>query len=448
MHHARMTRSRKGAPGRANQTKSFHQRCAVRVTYSRNAVRGQWRAHGRYVARDGAMRIENPDHAAFNDKADALDIASALAEWQGSGDERMWKVIISPEFGERVDLRKLTRELMARMGRDLGIVPEWAAVTHHNTEHPHAHVALRGVDSNGRSLRLDRDYIKNEIRGIAEDLCTRQLGYRSEKDAAESSAREIREHRFTSLDREISLRRDDEAAAGDTFQLVLSRSSADPNRLRQQYIAERMKVLESMGLAASAGPDVWQVRRDFETVLRAMQRANDRQKTMAAHGALVSDERLPLVTLDLKRLHSVEGRVLVHGEEEDGRDAGRGYLLLEGTDAKVHYVSYTPTIEEARNSGGLTTNSFVRLRKLFKNGKPLVEVEDFGSAEAILKSKAHFREAAQQFITRRLLPTEDGWGGWLGRYQAALRNVAIELTARRANAERSIESQKLRGTER
>jgi hypothetical protein len=209
-----------------------------------------------------------------------------------------------------------------------------------------------------------------------------------------------------------------------------------------------MKVLESMGLAASAGPDVWQVRRDFETVLRAMQRANDRQKTMAAHGALVSDERLPLVTLDLKRLHSVEGRVLVHGEEEDGRDAGRGYLLLEGTDAKVHYVSYTPTIEEARNSGGLTTNSFVRLRKLFKNGKPLVEVEDFGSAEAILKSKAHFREAAQQFITRRLLPTEDGWGGWLGRYQAALRNVAIELTARRANAERSIESQKLRGTER
>ena len=213
MHHARMTRIRKGAPGRANQTKSFHQRCAVRITYSRNAVRGQWRAHGRYVARDSAMRIENPDHAAFNDKADALDIASALTEWQGSGDERMWKVIISPEFGERVDLRKLTRELMARMGRDLGIVPEWAAVTHHNTEHPHVHVALRGVDSNGRSLRLDRDYIKNGIRGIAEDLCTRQLGYRSEKDAAESSAREIREHRFTSLDREISLRRDDQAAA-------------------------------------------------------------------------------------------------------------------------------------------------------------------------------------------------------------------------------------------
>ena len=140
--------------------------------------------------------------------------------------------------------------------------------------------------------------------------------------------------------------------------------------------------------------------------------------------------------------------MLVHGEEEEGRDAGRGYLLLEGTDAKVHYVSYTPAIEEARNSGGLKINSFIRLRKLFKDGKPLVEVEDFGSAEAILKSKAHLTEAAQVFVTRRLLPAEDGWGGWLGRYQAALRNVAIEMTARRANAEQSIKSQKRRGTER
>ena len=382
------------------------------------------------------MRIENLDHSAFNDKADALDIASALAEWQGSGDERMWKVIISPEFGERVDLRKLTRELMAKMGRDLGIVPEWAAVTHHNTEHPHVHVALRGVDSNGRSLRLDRDYIKNGIRGIAEDLCTRQLGYRSEKDAAESLARETGEHRFTSLDREISRRRADEAAEENTFQLVLSRSSADPNRLRQQYIAERMKVLESMGLAASAAPDVWLVRRDFEIVLRAMQRANDRQKTMAAHGSLVSDQRLPVVTLDLRKLQSVEGRVLVHGEEEEGRDAGRGYLLLEGTDAKVHYVPYTPTIEEARNSGGLKTNSFIRLRKLFKDGKPLVEVEDFGSAEAILKSKAHLREAAKVFVNRRLLPAEDGWGGWLGRYQAALRNAAMKINPKQPKVER------------
>ena len=34
-----------------------------------------------------------------------------------------------------------------------------------------------------------------------------------------------------------------------------------------------------MGLAESTGPNVWRVRRDFDQILRAMQRTNDRQST-------------------------------------------------------------------------------------------------------------------------------------------------------------------------
>jgi hypothetical protein len=68
----------------------------------------------------------------------------------------------------------------------------------------------------------------------------------------------------------------------------------------EQHIAERLRVLESMGLAESTGPNRWRVRRDFEHILRAMQRSADRQKTLAAHGALMSDERLPLTVLDLR----------------------------------------------------------------------------------------------------------------------------------------------------
>ena len=47
------------------------------------------------------------------------------------------------------------------------------AATHHNTEHPHIHVALRGVDRDGHALRLHRDFIKQGMREIAEDLCLR-----------------------------------------------------------------------------------------------------------------------------------------------------------------------------------------------------------------------------------------------------------------------------------
>ena len=63
--------------------------------------------------------------------------------WQRSGDPRLFKLIISPEFGERVDLERLTWQLLKSMEKDFGCRFEWIATIHNNTEHRHVHVALR-----------------------------------------------------------------------------------------------------------------------------------------------------------------------------------------------------------------------------------------------------------------------------------------------------------------
>ena len=179
------------------------QRCAVRVTYLSNKTRGQWKAHGRYLARESATH-ENPvEGVGFDRDGQGIDISSRLENWQRSGDERLWKLIISPEFGDQVDLRRLTADLMKRMEKDLGTELEWVAVEHHNTEHPHAHVVVRGLRTDGAALRMSREYIQQGIRSVAENLCTRQLGYRTKLDATEAERREISESRFTSLDRGI-----------------------------------------------------------------------------------------------------------------------------------------------------------------------------------------------------------------------------------------------------
>jgi hypothetical protein len=180
-----------------------------------------------------------------------------------------------------------------------------------------------------------------------------------------------------------------------------------------------------MGLANAGGGGVWLVRRDFETVLRAMQRTNDRQKMLASHGALVSDERLPLVILDLRKLKTLEGRVLAHGEEEAGKGAGRHYLLLEGTDAQVHLIYYTPEMEEARSRGKLRTNSFVLLQKQFVNGRPVLEIQDLGDSERILNNRQHLANRAKSLAAHGSPSLEDRWSGWLGRYQAAVNKIAI-----------------------
>jgi len=117
-----------------------------------------------------------------------------------AGDPRLFKLIISPEFGDRVNLKKFTRDLMAEMQRDLGTRLEWVAAEHHNTEYPHVHVALRGIDQKGRPFRMEREYIQHGIRRHAEDLATARLGYRTRHDAEEAQRREVHQKRYTSLD--------------------------------------------------------------------------------------------------------------------------------------------------------------------------------------------------------------------------------------------------------
>src|SRR5579863_5776 len=353
MHYARGSRKvrNRGAPGgKRASTRPYLQRCAVRVTYLNNKTRGQWKAHGRYLARESATH-ENPvEGVGFSREDQKIDIAARLEDWQKASDERLWKLIISPEFGDLADLCRLTGDLMEHMEKDLSTDIEWVAVEHHNTEHPHVHVVIRGLRTDGAALRMSREYIQQGIRSAAELLCTRQLGYRTELDAMDAERREISESRFTSLDRRIMRGALNPNADFGPEYFEVVRNPTEPGlsetvRLRTQHEASRLAVLHRMGLAESTGGASWLVRRDCEQVLRAMQRSADRQKTLAAHGMLLSDDRLPMTTLDVRDLTSIEGRILVHGEEEA---SGRSYLMLEGTDGHVYHIYRTP---EWRNRG-------------------------------------------------------------------------------------------------
>ena len=76
-------------------------------------------------------------------------------------------------------------------------------------------------------------------------------------DAAAAERREIREQRFTSLDRLI-LRRAGQAAPDQPAQIALAIDGCQPGEgdfawTRQQNVIARLNVLEAMGLAQSTG---------------------------------------------------------------------------------------------------------------------------------------------------------------------------------------------------
>ncbi len=86
----------------------------------------------------------------------------------------MWSLIISPEDGERIDLRQHARDLVAGMERDLGTRLEWVAIDHHNTDDAHIHLLIRGVRDDGQVLTLDRDYVRQGLRELSQELIERR----------------------------------------------------------------------------------------------------------------------------------------------------------------------------------------------------------------------------------------------------------------------------------
>jgi hypothetical protein len=411
----------------ARTLRAFNQRVAVRVTYCGNTNRGQWKAHGKYVARESATQGGKATAAGFNGTDQGLDILTTVDNWQRAGDERLFKIIVSPEFADHLDLRRHTRAMMLRMELDLATQLQWIATVHHNTEHPHVHIAVRAVDDKGAPLRLPREYIRSGLRSRAEEVATEAVGYRSTADAQEAQRRETLQNRFTSLDRILQRSND-----GSSLRFVVAAnpndtSPSESGRQLQTHLSARLIHLQAMGLARLVAPCKWNVRADFEKVLRTLQQSNDRQKMLAAYGALVSDKRLPFQITNLRQVRWVAGRVLLHTEDEQ---TGKRYMLLEGTDAKVHLIYHNGAIENARQQGRLAVNSFARIEKTFVRKKLTLEVHDLGDANALLENSSYLRKEAEILLRRGVRDVEPVWGGWLGQYEIRLRAELSDLVAR------------------
>src|ERR1700674_2463915 len=422
------TRSRYVDGGSARAPRTFNQRVAVRVNYSAHKNPGQWKAHGTYVARESATQGGRAAEAGFNATDQRLDIATTLDNWQSAGDERFFKIIVSPEFADYLNLQKYARELMRRRERALATQIEWVAPVHHNTEHPHVHIAVRGVDEEGRPLLLPREYIREGLRGRAEEITTEALGYRTPAHAQEAQRREIAQNRYTSLDRILQRCNDGSSTHFEVTANPNDDALSESAQILQKHVAARLIHLQAMGLAEFVSAHKWRVQADFEKVLRTLQQSGDRQKMLAAHGALVSDKRLPLQVTTLRQLQSVAGRVLLHSEDEQ---TGKRYMLVEGTDGKVHLIYHTEAIEEARKQGKLAVDNFIRIEKRFAKRKPVLHLDDMGDAVAPLQNSPYFQMEADLLLRKGIHDVWPVWGGWLGQYQAKLKNTLHHAETRK-----------------
>ena len=177
--------------------------------YTRNGKpkAGAWVAHARYLTREGAQ-LEHEKGRGFDVERGDIDLIARVREWEKDGDELMWRFIVSPEDADRMDLKEHIRELVRTMEADLGTRLEWVAIDHNNTDNPHAHLLVRGVDERGKALMIDREYVRTGIRARSQEIASRELGLRLEPEMLRAREETIDKERWTEIDRALERRAD------------------------------------------------------------------------------------------------------------------------------------------------------------------------------------------------------------------------------------------------
>ena len=233
--------------------------------------------HIAYLQREGVAK--NSARAVMFDAEGEPANERAFVE-RCAGDRHHFRFIVSPEdAAEMTDLRAFARDLARQMETDLGTRLDWVAVDHWNTDNPHIHLLVRGVDDTGCDLVIARDYIARGMRSRAEDLVSLELGPKPEHDIQAGLEREATADRWTRLDREIQSRADEVGF----LDLRPERPGPEDPFIRRQMI-RRLHYLETMGLAVTDGAGKWVVESGAERRLRDLGLRGDIVKTM--HKAL------------------------------------------------------------------------------------------------------------------------------------------------------------------
>ncbi len=293
----------------------------------RNASPQSLAKHLRYIERDGAGRNGEPGRA-YGPQTDEADLDAFKERCQD--DRHHFRFIVSPEDGAELDdLRTYTRHLMNRMEADLGTRLDWVAVDHWNTDNPHTHLIVRGRDDTGRDLVIAGDYIAHGFRHRAAELATEWLGPRTELEIQQTWQREVKQERWTSLDRTL------QREVGEDDRVRIERFNEPTLQRQRLLLIGRLQRLQRLGLADEVQPSTWAIHADAEKTLRALGERGDIIRTMQR--AMSGQPRELAVFEPADDGRTLVGRVAAKGLADELHD--RGYLVIDGVDGKAHYVA-------------------------------------------------------------------------------------------------------------
>ncbi|MFE8874054.1 relaxase/mobilization nuclease domain-containing protein [Acetobacter persici] len=356
--------------------------------------------HLRYLRREGVTK-DGEKAKLFGPEQDEVD-PKAFAE-RCADDRHHFRFIVSPDDAvEMQDLKRFTRDLMMQAEHDLGTKLDWAAVDHWNTEHPHVHVIVRGKTQDGEDLVISRDYIREGMRGRAQELVTRELGIRNDIEIRRAVERQVEADRWTQLDRQ--LQRD-----ANEHGIIDMRPSPDrrPDTFEVLKVG-RLRRLEGLGLAQQIEPGRWALEEHAEATLREMGQRNDIIKRIHRGLAEQGVERPPSswVLAGEETEHPVIGKLVGRGLDDELK--GTAFAVVDGIDGRTHHV-HLPSLEATTDA---PMGAIVELRR-FEDAKGRARVALAVRSDFTLEQQIEAQGATwldRQAVAREVTELGSGFG--------------------------------------
>jgi type IV secretory pathway VirD2 relaxase len=336
----------------------FSRRVIVKASYiqsSNEKARARIRHHLTYVGRSTLDDQKNsPELYSADDKS--IAIKDKIDDFDSA--PHMFNIIVSPEDGEKLNLKEFTRDFIGTVEKDLHTKLDWVAGNHYDTNDPHVHILIKGIDDSGNKLLMTRDYISRGLRARACQIANSKLGLRSHEEIVESLELKITSTKKCELD-DIIVRN----CKDHRIDLKTLNSDASDD-LPRSLFERRLQFLEDKGIARRLDAQTWRLSESLHADLRNLDKTSLAIQRISG-GMIGGKQACEIVSVKNLSDRFINGHVVERGYVED--HSNKEFLLVKSKDKKLIYVELEKYSEKTRAQSG----EFVRIDVTKPFGGPL-----------------------------------------------------------------------------
>lgn len=347
-------------PAATPQMKHDSQRVVIksRVVKMTSYAQKAMKMHLHYIERDGVEK-DGSKGLLYGYDDNNIDRFKHTID----GEKHQFRLILSPENAQNLNLTEYTKAFIQSLEKDHDRQFEWCAVNHYNTDHPHVHIVIRGLDLQGQELRLNKEYMSHGMRERASDIATQWLGPRSQREIDKQLSHEIAQDRITSLDMKLSRYINNDM---NVYQYELERL----NKPLKISLMSRIKRLYTLDLVQK-NHGFWSFKEDWKETLHDIGRQDAiynqlfKKHGLSRHDVHIISENKPY------QKGKINGIVVEKGVANELHD--REYLVVK-SDSQHYYFEQIFNVSQPIHKGHRVTISIDRFSYVKPSDRRILEI--------------------------------------------------------------------------